>query len=87
MKKIWGYIILAIIGTLSLVGIKIPAAIATPTQVQSIEKINKTTPLYLQLGSDVYSPKGIMLVQHYSHYSHGSHGSHASHYSHYSSRY
>ena len=83
MGTFWKKTAVVISGILSAIGLSGQNSQANFVAIENIEQINKSTPLYLQQGVDVFKINaqkvGDMLSWHYSHSSHSSHSSHYSH--------
>ncbi len=86
MKNNGSKLAFVVMGILSFLGIEPASATQMPQAPPQIPEVKETTPLYLQLGSDVLSKMGtakeIKLVQHWQHWSHRNHNSHWAHYAH-----
>lgn len=85
MKKIISILWLTILSLISSLGFGIRPANADLTNTLTIQKVNESTPLYLEM-PELNNMQGHnnLLAWHYSHSSHESHYSHSSHQSHYS---
>jgi hypothetical protein len=91
MKKIISIFWLTILSLIPSLGLGIRPANADLPNTLTIQKVDETTPLYLEMPNlNSMQEHNNLLAWHYSHYSHESHyshyshSSHESHYSHYS---